>query len=147
MDELLQRIIRLEAAEASRKLACTYATALDGVDLELLDTLFTEDAVLEVPTQRFQGRAAVLGFFAEAFAAATVTKKHFMCNLDVEVTGPSSTHMSSYFLYTFAGQDTSVLGWGTYVDEVVIADGAARFRYKSISVDVHADVRAGWATT
>lgn len=145
-DALLARLDRLEAAEASRALATQYARALDQVDLAALEQLFTEDAVLEIPGQRFDGRAAILAFFADAFAAAQVTKRHFMCNLDVSHTGQGSTRMTSYFQYTFSGVDTSVLGWGNYVDDITVADGMARFTFKAIAVDVHADVREGWAT-
>lgn len=145
-DALLERLERLEACEASRSLAVRYANALDQVDLVALEALFTEDAVLEIPDRQFEGRTALMAFFADAFATATATKRHFMCNLEVASTGAFTTRMRSYFLYTFAGVDTSILGWGHYVDDIVIADGVARFASKTISIDVHADVREGWAT-
>ena len=54
--------------------------------------------------------------------------------------------VESSFIYTYAGPDTSILGWGTYYDTVRIVDGVARISAKRIRVDVHADSRAGWAT-
>lgn len=144
--DLAERVAQLENAEASRRLSYQYGRALDDVDLETLTGLFSEDAVLDIPGDHFEGRDAILGFFAEAFAAAKVSKRHFMCNLDVTSTGADTTHMTSRFIYTFAGDDTSIIGWGNYVDDVRVTGGRAVFTYKRIEIDMHADSRVGWAT-
>ena len=53
--------------------------------------------------------------------------------------------MRSSFLYTFAGDATSILGWGGYVDRVSVHNGIAMIVEKTITVDAHADSRIGWA--
>ena len=67
-------------------------------------------------------------------------------NQDVRRTAPGEVVVTSYFIYTFAGADTSIVGWGTYVDRVRIEDGVGRIAEKTISIGAHADSRVGWAT-
>jgi 3-phenylpropionate/cinnamic acid dioxygenase small subunit len=143
---VLERLQRLELAEAARELTARYALALDHRDFGALAELFTEDAVVEAGGETFTGRAAVMGFFRHAMEVIDPSdKKHLMMNHRVRQLTPGSAQVDSYFLYTAVG-DESVLGWGTYADVVrVEADGLPRFATKSIVVDVAVDVRQGWA--
>ncbi|WP_344976917.1 nuclear transport factor 2 family protein [Streptosporangium fragile] len=145
---LTARLRRLETAEAARALTAKYALALDRKDFDALADLFTGDAVLRAGPKTCEGREAVMAFFRHALEVADPSaKKHFVVNQRVTHTAPGEVRVDSYFLYTAVGP-ASVLGWGTYADVVgVDDDGRARFREKSIAVDVAADVREGWATS
>lgn len=141
---LIQRLERLETAELARAASWRYATAVDTPDLDLLATVFTEDAVLVTSKGPRTGRDEVVAYYAAALAAP-VARKHFLVNQTVTVTGPGRALMESYFMYTYAGDDTSILGWGTYTDRVRVIDGVGYIEEKRISVDVHADTRVGWS--
>jgi uncharacterized protein (TIGR02246 family) len=137
------RVEQLETAELARAASWRYATAVDTPDLELLATVFTEDAVLITSKGPRQGRDEVVAYYATALATP-VGRKHFLVNQTVTPLGPGRALMVSYFLYTYAGDDTSILGWGTYIDRVRVIDGIGYIEEKRISVDVHADTRVGW---
>ena len=143
---LVARLERLETAELARAASWRYATAVDTPDLDLLATVFTEDAVLITSKGPRTGRDEVVAYYASALAAP-VARKHFLVNQTVTPLGPGQALMESYFMYTYAGDDTSILGWGTYTDRVRVIDGVGYIEEKRISVDVHADTRVGWART
>ncbi|MCB1362289.1 MAG: nuclear transport factor 2 family protein [Rhodobacter sp.] len=62
---LESRLARLEARNAITELSAHYAVACDMRDLDLLGSLFTEDAVLDTPngSMRASGRAAIIAMF------------------------------------------------------------------------------------
>ena len=137
-------VARVEAAERAREATWRYATAVDSVDFALLADAFTADAVLTTSKGSRHGRDTVVDYYRTALAAP-VERRHFLVNQHVDVTGPEEATVTSSFLYTYAGDDTSILGWGRYVDIVRVEDGAWRIASKTIRVDVHADSRVGWA--
>jgi uncharacterized protein (TIGR02246 family) len=139
------RLSELETAELAREASWRYAVAIDTGDFELLASVFTEDAVLVTRRGSQEGRAAIVDYYRTALADP-VARKHFLVNQKVTHTGASTALLESYFLYTFAGQDTSIFGWGHYIDRIRIMDGVGYIEDKRISIDVHADVRQGWAT-
>lgn len=138
------RVEQFETAELARAASWRYATAVDTPDLDLLATVFTEDAVLVTSKGPRTGRDEVVAYYAAALSAP-VARKHFLVNQAVTVTGPGRALMESYFMYTYAGDDTSILGWGTYTDRIRVIDGVGYIEEKRISVDVHADTRVGWS--
>ena len=141
---LTARLARLEAAERAREATWRYATAVDTVDFDLLADAFTADAVLTTSKGSRHGRETVVDYYRTALATP-VERRHFLVNQQVDVTGPGEATVTSSFVYTYAGADTSILGWGRYVDVVRIDGGTWRIASKTISVDVHADTRVGWA--
>jgi uncharacterized protein (TIGR02246 family) len=138
------RLEQLESAELARAVSWRYAQAVDKPDLELLSGVFTEDAVLTTSKGTQQGRDNVVAYYAKALADP-VQRKHFLVNQTVTPLGPDLVLLESYFMYTFAGNDTSMLGWGNYVDRIRIIDGVGYIEDKRITADVHADSRVGWA--
>lgn len=140
-----ERLEMLETAERAREASWRYATAVDAADLALLAQVFTDDAVLTTRKGPRQGRDEIVAYYATALADP-VARKHFLVNQTVTWIEPGVADMESYFLYTYAGEDTSVLGWGTYKDRVRVVDGVGYIAQKRISIDVHADARSGWAT-
>jgi ketosteroid isomerase-like protein len=139
------RLEQLETAELAREATWRYATAVDTVDFDLLASAFSDDAVLVTRKGPREGRDAVVDYYRTALADP-VARKHFMVNQKVTSTGPGTALVESYFLYTYAGDDTAILGWGNYVDRVRVIDGVGYIDEKRISIDVHSDIREGWAT-
>lgn len=139
------RLDALETAELAREASWRYATAVDALDFDLLASAFTEDAVLVTRKGPREGRDAVIEYYRTALADP-VARKHFLVNQKVTSSGPDTALLESYFLYTYAGADTAILGWGNYVDRVRVIDGVGYIEEKRISIDVHSDIREGWAT-
>lgn len=140
-----ERLERLETAERAREASWRYAVAVDTPDLDLLAQVFTEDAVLTTRKGPRQGRDEIVAYYGTALADP-LARKHFMVNQKVTWIETGVAEMESYFIYTYAGEDTSVLGWGSYNDRVRVIDGVGYIEQKQISIDVHADTRSGWAT-
>ncbi len=142
--ELVARLERLETAELARAASWRYAVAIDTLDFELLAGVFTEDAVLTTRRGPRSGREEIVAYYRTALADP-LQRKHFMTNQTVTWQAPGEAVMESYFLYTFAGDDTSALGWGNYVDRVRVIDNVGYISVKTISIDIQADTRVGWA--
>lgn len=140
-----RRVQDLETVEAARQATWRYAQAVDGPDLDLLADVFTEDAVLVSRSGAKEGREAVIDYYRRALEAP-VGRKHLLTNQDVELVAPGEAIVRSYFAYTYAGTQTSVLGWGSYVDTVRVVDGIGRIAEKRISIDASGDVHPGWAS-
>lgn len=141
---LARRLDAVDAAELAREATWRYATAIDQSDFALLAESFTDDATLTTRRGSRSGRDVVVDYYRTALADP-VQRRHFLVNQQVRVDAPDDVTVTSYFLYTFAGDDTSVLGWGRYVDRVRIDGGVGRIAEKTIAVDMHADARVGWA--
>ena len=141
---ILERLERLETTEAARVTAHRYAQAIDTPDFELLAEVFAPDASLTTRRGTRHSRDAIVEYYREALAAP-LARRHFIVNQQVTWLAPGQALMSSTFLYTFAGDATSILGWGGYVDRVHVRDGIGVIVAKTIYVDVHADSRTGWA--
>jgi uncharacterized protein (TIGR02246 family) len=142
---LTARLERLETAELARAASWRYAQAVDTADFDLLATVFTEDAVLTTRRGSRRGRDEIVAYYRQALGDP-LARKHFMSNQMVTSQGPGEVTMESYFIYTYAGEGTSILGWGNYVDTVHVIDGVGYLTEKRISIDIHADSRLGWAT-
>jgi uncharacterized protein (TIGR02246 family) len=141
---LAARLDMLETAERAREASWSYARAVDTPDFDLLASVFTEDAVLTTRRGSRQGRDEIVAYYESALADP-LGRKHFLVNQTVTPVAPGVALMDSYFLYTYAGDDTSIIGWGNYHDRVRVIDGVGYLEERRISIDVHADTRAGWA--
>ena len=141
---LSARLEQLETAELARAASWRYANAVDTPDFELLRSVFTEDAVLTTSKGSRTGRDHVIDYYEKALVAP-VKRKHFLVNQSITPLGPDVVLLESYFLYTFAGDDTSILGLGNYVDRIKIIDGVGYIQDKRITAEIHADSRVGWA--
>lgn len=141
---LAARLERLETAELAREATWRYATAVDTVDFDLLAAAFTEDAVLVTSKGERTGRDAVVDYYRTALATP-VARRHFLMNQQVSSLERGRARVDSSFLYTYAGDDTSVIGWGSYLDHVRVIEGVGYIERKQIAVAVQADSRHGWA--
>jgi hypothetical protein len=98
-----------------------------------------------VPGHTYKGRDEVVSFYRQAWLDDPSQKTHFITNSTTEWLGSGRVAVDSYFLYTAAGDTSSVLGWGEYGDVVRVSEGPAAFEHKSISIRRSVDVRDGWA--
>jgi len=146
MSDLEARLERLETIEAARAASWRYVIAIDTADFELLADVFTHDAILTTSKGLQHGRDAIIEYYREKLANG-VHRKHFMTNQQVTWLSVGEARMESYFIYTFAGDDTSILGWGNCLGRIRIEDGIGRIAEKTIAPDVSADSRVGWATS
>lgn len=135
---------RLEDLEAARSVLHRYALAVDTLGAEAVAEVWAADGILRTRMGDFVGRAAVAGFFGERFAADPSRKRHFVLEPLLTWVEPGLVHNTSYFLFTAQGQDSSILGWGTYDDEIRIVDGEAQFALRHIQVVAAADPTQGW---
>ena len=146
MSDLEARLERLETIEAARAASWRYAIAIDTANFDLLADVFTHDAQLTTSKGLQQGREAIIDYYRDKLANG-VQRKHFMTNQQVTWLSVGEARMESSFIYTFAGDDTSILGWGNYLDRIRVEDGIGRIAEKTIAPDVSADSRVGWATS
>lgn len=142
---LEERVRQLEAAEAGRSALARYAAACDAQDLERIAVLFAADATLEVPGGEYRGLDEILAFYRRTWHEDPTAKSHFITNIETSWLGDDRVAVGSYFLYTAAGDATSVIGWGEYRDIVHCSVADGRVERKSISIRRAVDVRDGWA--
>lgn len=141
---LLRRVQRLEEAETARNHLHRYAKTLDEPDPEAAAALFTEDGTLRTPRGDYVGREAIAAFYRDRLAADPSAKRHFITSPRTTWLGPGLVEIASYFLFTGRGAEESALGWGTYLDRIRVADGAALLECKTIVPHVNTDLRTGW---
>lgn len=145
LSEIAARLQRLEDIETARGIFHLYAETLDVPDAKTVAELFTETGVLRTPMGDFTGRDAIRDFYASAFEADHSLKRHFIVNPKVVEVSPGSVRIQSYFLYTGRGDDSSIIGWGTYDDTIDVSGDEPRFSSKKIEVHVGTDLATGWA--
>jgi len=143
-DDIAARLDRLELIEEAKVLTARYGRVIDTKDIAALHGVFSIDAVLHVPSGDHRGIDAISSFFARAFASEPGTRRHFLANQIVEVTGGDEARVQSYFFFLSADV-SSVIGWGAYDDIVRGRGDAARIIDKTIVLDVHTDLQRGWA--
>lgn len=145
MDQLERRLARLEMIEVAKATTARYGRACDAKDVaRLASDVFTVDIVLHIPDTEYCGIADVSAFYQAAFDAEPGTRRHFLMNHIAEVTGDREVELDSYFLFVSADSQ-SVIGWGAYHDVVVVEGGTGRIREKTIVLDMHTTIDAGWA--
>jgi ketosteroid isomerase-like protein len=143
-DDIAARLDRLERIEEAKVVTARYGRVIDANDVARLHEVFSDDVVLHVPRGDHRGIDAVRAFFAGVFASEPGTRRHFLANQIVEVTGVDDVRVQSYFFFVSADA-RSAIGWGAYDDIVRGRGDTARIVDKTIVLDVHSDLQRGWA--
>jgi len=143
-DDSQARLNALEADAALRNLTADYASAIDTHDIEAVRRVFAADAVVTAPGMRCEGIDDIAAFFDDVFSEP-VARRHFITNVRITDTGEGTAAATSYFLFTEAWADESILGWGSYVDRAVESDGRWQFVEKDIVMKHRGPLKEGWA--
>jgi hypothetical protein len=135
----------LEARESIRDLVARYNANGDAGRFDPLLALFAEDAVLELPEQRVEGRAAIRAFF-EAVARGEGGRRpvrllrHHTATLQIDVDSPTEARGRCYFqVFTETGLDH----WGRYVDDYRCVEARWLFSRRRVTLD--GAVPGSWA--
>ena len=145
--DLEARIRHLEDLEAIRKLkACYAAYCDDDYDADRLAPLFAEDAVWDGGAMgRFEGRAAIRAFFAEADGVVPFAIHH-VTNPIIEVEGDRAT--GRWYLWqpcTFQQGDQALWMAGRYRDTYRREAGTWRFEHVAVELRMLSPYEEGWA--
>ncbi|MFV0459246.1 MAG: nuclear transport factor 2 family protein [Actinomycetales bacterium] len=143
-DDLAARVRRLEEVDAARGHVAAYAAVLDVADPDRVAGLFAEDGRLCTRRGQNVGREAIADFYRQRSAEDASVKRHFIANTRLVWLRPGLVGAASHFLFTAQGSD-SVLGWGTYRDEVRVDGTRCEFTSKTIVLEVATTLGRGWA--
>ncbi|MDJ0852649.1 MAG: nuclear transport factor 2 family protein [Myxococcota bacterium] len=135
----------LAAREAIRDLVARYNANGDSGRFDPLLELFAEDAVLEVPDHRFEGRAAIRRFFEDVASGASGHPRvrllrHYTATHQIDVENEREARGRCYYqVLTEAGLDH----WGRYVDRYRCEQDRWLFASRKATVD--GSVPGSWA--
>jgi len=129
-----------------------YMFALDWRDPDMYASLFTDDAVLEWPEGRAEGKEAIrtscerVGAFFDAISNATPNKKpfalrHFVTNQVFDIQGDTARAWAYWF--DLSNDNMArwpyVAGYGYYEDELVRTADGWRFSRRKVMNDISAE--------
>ena len=144
LNELKQRLLRLEQIERARGYVHTYAETMDVPDPKAASGLFREDGVLTTARGVARGRAEIEDFYRAAFTDDPSEKRHFVCNLHATWLADGLVRVQSYFLFLGRGSEVSLIGWGTYDDTVDVSAEQPCFADKTITMHMKTTLEQGW---
>ncbi|MGI9590397.1 MAG: nuclear transport factor 2 family protein [Myxococcota bacterium] len=137
----------LEARESIRDLVARYNANGDAGRFDPMLALFAEDAVLELPDGRIEGREAIRSCF-EGVARGGEGRppvrllRHHTATLQIDVDSPDAARGRCYFqVFTENGLDH----WGRYVDDYRRVAGRWLFACRRVTLD--GAVPSGWAAS
>ena len=142
---LEEKVAELQAMEDIRKSIVTYARALDEGRPELLDDLFTSDAMLHTtPWGKPQhGKDKVIRTFTHYLERFQNPRRYF-ANEEISVEGESAQAFS-YWLVTQEREGNSIIGWGTYRWDFRKEDGRWKISRFLIDILSMTTLERGWA--
>jgi len=129
-----------------------YMFALDWRDADMYASLFTDDAVLEWPEGRAEGKEAIrtscerIGVFFDAISNATPNKKpfalrHFLTNQVFDIQGDTARAWAYWF--DLSNDNMArwpyVAGYGYYEDDLVRTADGWRFSRRKVMNDISAE--------
>jgi uncharacterized protein (TIGR02246 family) len=138
----------IDAREQIRDLVARYNANGDSGRFAQVLELFTEDAVMHIPSGSHHGRDEIEAMFTNAAAktgdsdsARARFIRHHTATHQIVVDSPTeATGRCYYQVLTDRGLDH----WGRYVDRYRCIDGRWRFAERNVSVDGSVD--GGWGS-
>lgn len=114
LEKLELELAYLKTRETVRELLSKYAVGVDEKRPELLEELFSDDVVLEIPAWNIQtqGKPATITFF-EQYWSRFQNPRRYYANEAITV-GETTAEAFTYWHVTQEREGKSVLGWGTY---------------------------------
>lgn len=127
------------ARQAIAHLQTTYNAKGDhGKFAEMLE-VFAPDAVLEIPGERHEGKAAIEEFLRGVLDRAVLAPgksspaRHNLTTRQVEFTGPEAATGISLFLVV---RDGEIVQTGVYMDGYKVVDGEWKISHRRVKVEV-----------
>lgn len=119
----------------------TYSLAYDTPDLDVLESVFTEDASFSLVIAggdriAFEPRDAIMKLMRDSLSAQTDQRRHINTNLIVEgeVDGVTRTRHYLTLVATEVGA-ISLLSTGVYSAEIIEQNGVLRFKSLHLDLD------------
>ena len=145
--DLAQRVARLEAIEAVKKLKAAYAEACDDAyNPDTMFHLFCEDAVWEEPTTfgRFEGRKAICDFFRGVSAPISFALHYTDAPL-IEVADDLQSATSDWYIFMPATIDGGPM-WllATYNDRYAVENGVWKMAHVKVNIEHMVPYAEGW---
>ena len=134
----------IEARESIRDLVARYNANGDSGRFDEMLELFAEDAVMETPGDRREGRAAIRAMFEGIAETPSGTPRarfvrHFTATHQIDVLDRAHARGRAYYtVLTDQGLDH----WGRYVDDYRRVEGRWLFAHRRALLD--AAVPGGW---
>jgi nitric oxide reductase large subunit len=139
-----ERLAALEGAETARIILAKYAAAVDAQDLGAVSSLLDRAAVLSIGEMTVNGYENVVDFFRSAFADDPAQKSHFVTNMAPRWLGDGNVHIDAYFLWTAGEEFKSIIGWGTYSNQVKVKAGTGKFTKIELAIRHMGEIGEGW---
>lgn len=148
LQEIESRIHHLENLQFIRNVLAQYCRALDARDIEMMSSLFCQDAKLSVIpwSLEFRGHTAVIEFFDQYFHSDWKNPRHYYANEYIEADGDGYRSFS-YFHETIERGSDSIIGWGTWEDRFALEEGRWKFKEKVVTILALTPIDKGWAMT
>lgn len=145
MDELAERVERLEDMAAIHQLFIDYGMHLDAHDFEAYAGLFAEDAeVLLGPVGRAKGRASIQAMMETSVGGSPGGSFHVIGSPVVELKGSTASARVMWVVIGNDGSGNPRLGMiGHHKDELVRIDGRWYFQRRAGYVDIPSVVPPG----
>ena len=136
----------LDAREQIRDLVARYNANGDSGRFGPMLELFTDDAVMHIPSGTHRGKDEIAAMFADAARktgggddARAAFIRHFTATLQIDLESPSEASSRCYYqVLTDRGLDH----WGRYLDRYRLVAGRWRFAERTVTVDGR--VEGGW---
>jgi hypothetical protein len=128
---------RTEIHDALRR----YCRGVDRVDMDLVRSVFHEDAWIRFPESLHVGPIDGLIEFAVAELPRFIRTMHFIENSLIDFDGPTVAHVETYLSATHQGSELHhwkneyVKLWGRYLDRFELREGGWRIAHRSLVVD------------
>ena len=142
---LEKKVAELESMEYIRKVIMTYARALDEGRPELLEDLFSSDAMLHTTPwgKPVHGKDKVIKVFKQYMERFRSPRRYF-ANEEISVDGDAAQAFSYWFV-TQERDGNSIIGWGTYRWDFVLDDGRWKITRFLIDILTMTTLEKGWA--
>lgn len=118
-----------------------YSYAYDVPDLDLMESLFTPDAVFSLVVAggdpiSFEGRDAIMKLMRDSLASQTDQRRHINSNLIINGTDGGVTRTTHYLtLVATADGEISLLSAGVYRNEIVEHEGELKLQRLHLELD------------
>lgn len=144
---LAERLDRLESREAIERLIAQYAHGFDAQDVELVKSVWHEDALLALgePFGDFRGIDAI-GEAAHGLWAQSPRMHHWMANPVIDVDGDHATGLVALDGLVTNVEDGPTAVIGNYIDRYERRDGRWGIVERSFDLHFWAPL-SGWTAT